>query len=87
MPHIPTASYPVCPICSEHVELETANTDEKGQAVHEECYVSRLLSQPFNLPFTALLVPDSTFAEAIAILARTPRPDPGYLTKRPRSEQ
>jgi hypothetical protein len=79
MPRIPRASYPVCPICSEHVELESANTDEKGNAVHEECYVSLLLLQPFNRPFAALPVPDSTFADAIAILARTPGPIAGYL--------
>lgn len=43
MAHVPTASYPICPLCSEHVELETANTDERGKAVHEECYVSRII--------------------------------------------
>jgi hypothetical protein len=45
MNHIPTASYPICPLCSEHVELENANTDEKGQAVHEECYVTHTTGQ------------------------------------------
>lgn len=44
MVHIPTASYPICPFCQEHIELETANTDDKGRAVHEECYVSHLIS-------------------------------------------
>jgi len=42
MTHIPTASYPICPLCSEHIELEKANTDDKGKAVHEECYVLSL---------------------------------------------
>lgn len=45
MAHIPTASYPICPLCSEHIELESAYTDEKGRAVHEECYVSHLIEQ------------------------------------------
>jgi len=33
---------PKCCICSEPVCLETSNTDEYGQAVHEECYVLKL---------------------------------------------
>jgi len=45
MAHIATASYPICPRCSEHVELESANTDEKGKAVHEECYVVYAIEQ------------------------------------------
>lgn len=44
MPHIPTASYPVCPICREHIELETAGTDDRGRAVHEQCYAAKLSS-------------------------------------------
>jgi hypothetical protein len=39
----------LCELCSEHVELETANTDEKGKAVHEECYVSFIAAQYRNL--------------------------------------
>jgi len=30
---------PICPICNQPVALETAKTDEHGQAIHEECYV------------------------------------------------
>ena len=33
---------PRCCICSEPVCLETSNTDEYGQALHEECYVLKL---------------------------------------------
>lgn len=33
---------PKCCICSEPVCLETSNTDENGQALHEECYVLKL---------------------------------------------
>ena len=31
-----------CSICHQPVALETANTDEAGQAVHEECYLLNL---------------------------------------------
>jgi hypothetical protein len=44
MAHIRKASYPVCPLCNEVVEIETANTDEKGRAVHEDCYVAAVTS-------------------------------------------
>jgi uncharacterized protein YlaI len=33
---------PQCVICQRSVELEESKTDEYGQAIHEECYVSRL---------------------------------------------
>ncbi len=29
-----------CAICAEPVELETAKTDERGSAVHEDCYMA-----------------------------------------------
>ncbi len=45
MTHIPAASYPICPFCTEKIELEKANTDEKGQAVHEDCYVAHILGK------------------------------------------
>jgi hypothetical protein len=45
MPHTPTAHYPVCPHCSQHVELESAATNENGQAVHEECHASKISKQ------------------------------------------
>jgi hypothetical protein len=45
MAHIQTASYPICPLCIEQVELETANTDEKGRAVHEDCYAAVIVAQ------------------------------------------
>ena len=31
-----------CPICERAVSLETANTDETGRAIHEECYLLKL---------------------------------------------
>ena len=35
---------PICSICKEPVRLETAKTDENGQAVHEDCYVVHLMA-------------------------------------------
>jgi hypothetical protein len=34
-----------CSLCNKPVDLNTAKTNEAGQAVHEECYV---LIQAFN---------------------------------------
>ena len=34
-----------CAICNKPVELERCKTDEAGDAVHEDCYVSKV-SQP-----------------------------------------
>ncbi len=36
---------PSCCICNEPVLLETSNTDEYGQAVHQECYVLKVCSK------------------------------------------
>jgi hypothetical protein len=30
---------PLCSICRQPIDLETAKTDADGQPVHEECYV------------------------------------------------
>lgn len=32
-----------CVICGNSVALEASNTDEQGNAVHEECYVARIV--------------------------------------------
>ena len=40
---------PSCCICNDPVLLETSNTDEYGQAVHEECYVLKVCSKAENL--------------------------------------
>lgn len=45
MDHVPTARYLTCSLCGQHIELETANTDENGQAVHEDCYVAYIAAQ------------------------------------------
>jgi hypothetical protein len=34
-----SSQFPICSLCNESVEIETAKTDERGDAVHEECYV------------------------------------------------
>jgi hypothetical protein len=31
-----------CAICHKPAPLETANTDERGRIVHEECYVCKM---------------------------------------------
>jgi hypothetical protein len=33
---------PKCVICRESVKLEESKADEYGNAIHEECYVSKL---------------------------------------------
>ena len=35
----------VCCICAELIPLETSKTDERGKAVHEECYVRKTISR------------------------------------------
>lgn len=35
MAHIPTASDPICPLCSQPVELESAKIDDEEQPAHE----------------------------------------------------
>ena len=34
---------PICSFCDRAVNLEVAKTDESGQAIHEECYVVKVL--------------------------------------------
>lgn len=36
---------PACSICGEPVNLQTAKSDGDGKAVHEECYVQKILDQ------------------------------------------
>jgi hypothetical protein len=33
------ATFPICSVCSEPVELDTAKVNEVGNPIHEECYV------------------------------------------------
>ena len=41
----PKMKFPSCSVCNEPVELKTSKTDEKGKAVHEECYVVKVTGQ------------------------------------------
>jgi hypothetical protein len=44
--HIPEGQWrPECIICKEAVELQESKADEHGQAIHEECYVSKLVGK------------------------------------------
>ena len=36
---------PECVICKSSVNLEECKADEKGQAIHEECYVSKIIGK------------------------------------------
>ncbi len=40
---------PQCAVCKESVKLEESKADEYGQAIHEECYVSRLTEKYSHL--------------------------------------
>ena len=39
-----------CSICNKPVDLSTAKTDDKGQAVHAECYVLAVVLQITHTP-------------------------------------
>jgi hypothetical protein len=43
-------SFLTCVQCGRPVRLEIAKTDERGQAVHEECYELRLYGKQSNWP-------------------------------------
>jgi hypothetical protein len=34
----------ICSICRQPVALENSKTDENGHAIHEDCYLQRLLA-------------------------------------------
>ena len=36
---------PQCVACRESVQLEESKADEHGHAIHEECYVSKLVGK------------------------------------------
>lgn len=39
---------PNCAICTQAVNLTESKTDEDGLAIHEDCYVSTLVSRKVN---------------------------------------
>jgi len=36
---------PRCAICKEFVDLTESKVDEYGQAIHENCYIAKLVSK------------------------------------------
>ena len=40
----------ICSICHQPVALENSKTDENGHAIHEDCYLQRLLASPNDPP-------------------------------------
>jgi hypothetical protein len=32
-----------CAVCGREVNLRSALSDERGQAIHEECYITRMI--------------------------------------------
>jgi hypothetical protein len=48
VPDLPEVQWlPECFICKESVKLEESKTNESGQAVHEDCYVSNVTTEGF----------------------------------------
>jgi hypothetical protein len=39
-----------CSICDKPLALESAKTDEVGQAIHDECYLLKIGKAPFSDP-------------------------------------
>ena len=37
-------AHPVCALCGKPCDLKTCKTDERGNAVHEECLVAKIAS-------------------------------------------
>jgi hypothetical protein len=35
-------TFPICSVCNEPVELNTAKVNEVGNPIHEECYVVKV---------------------------------------------
>jgi hypothetical protein len=58
--------FPRCPVCNEHVVVNTARIDESGQALHEDCYVLTLKKRPSKINRTPLS-PSPEFLRFIAM--------------------
>ena len=41
---------PICPFCNLPIVLETSKADERGRAVHEDCYVLKVALHHKTLP-------------------------------------
>jgi hypothetical protein len=38
----------ICAICGKRVNFERSKTDQNGEAVHEDCYVSEIIRKPLS---------------------------------------
>jgi hypothetical protein len=38
----------LCAICRQPIDLKTSKTDSEGEAVHEDCYVHKMLLRSVN---------------------------------------
>jgi hypothetical protein len=47
--------FPTCHICHKPVKLETAKTDESGMAVHEGCYLLKVMVKRYPVETAKLL--------------------------------
>jgi hypothetical protein len=52
---------PTCPLCNNAVELETCQIDESGKAIHEECYLRKLIR--LKRPTHAIVLTSPSFLE------------------------
>ena len=43
----------MCCVCNAPVELTTAKTDERGKAIHEDCYVLKMRPEHATVPLKA----------------------------------
>jgi len=62
---------PRCVVCEEFVDLEESKTDEYGRAVHENCYLSMIISTTVSkmLPrFLARIAPKCERLSLMTIL-------------------
>jgi hypothetical protein len=66
----------VCRICAEPVSLETSNTDERGESVHEECYVRKTISR-FRTA-TVVHLSENWFSSVVVRFQRTFRVPDNY---------
>jgi hypothetical protein len=63
---------PHCAICQQSVDLTESKADEYGRAVHENCYVSMLVSKKPR-PFTLRSNPPTRAAVAtVPLMGRRP---------------
>jgi hypothetical protein len=72
----PPVWVPSCALCNRPVELETCKADERGSAVHEECYVRKVRVSADRVPIPPLVVPPPRVSFTLALLS----PLRGYET-------